>query len=382
MVTRAPDTSLTPISTTGTLRRIKLQSSDGSTHRPGTSRPPDTKMPSETLKSLVIESPPPLDPAWLAWEKEHIPPTPPKKKSYEGPSAVERQLAYAEECRALYARMTAPGTRDHHLSQGILATRRTTKSSKDGATIPVMVYTREQDAGRDPDAVVVYFHGGGLWVGEADSEELSCRRLLVGNYAVYSVGYRLMPEYFASVCLSDAHDGFEAVRGWVGAGPKLVIVGSSSGGELAALVSQMAPRDCLSGVLLRCPVTCDIPSGEEYVPAPLRDYHTSARDPFFTSLGGMIRRAVPRDGLARMPLEAEGRELAGLSRTWIQVCTNDALYSDGVCYGIALEGAGVEVKVDVVEGWPHTFWLKAPELDRALEADMAMLEGLRWVLGG
>lgn len=341
-------------------------------------------MPSEALKSLVIKAPPPLDPAWLAFEKEHILPAASKKKtkSYEGPSAVERQTAFAQECRARHAKMMAPGARDHYLSQGVVTSRRKTTSTKDGATIPVVVYTREQDAGREPDVVIVYVHGGGLWVGDADSEQLSCRRLLSGNHAVYSVGYRLMPEYFASVCLSDAYDGFEAVRGWVGPGPKLVVVGSSSGGELAALVSQMAPRHALSGVLLRCPVTSDVFSGEEYVPAHLREYHNSASEPFVTSLAGFMRRAVPRDGLARMPLEAGDAELRGLPRTWIQVCTNDVLYSDGVCYGIALEAAGVEVRVGVVEGWPHTFWNEAPGLERAYKAEMEMLEGLRWILGG
>ena len=37
-------------------------------------------------------------------------------------------------------------------------------------------------------------------------------------------------------------------------------------------------------------------------------------------------------------------------------------------------------KVDVVRGWPHTFWLKAPQLDRALQADIDMIKGLRWLL--
>lgn len=46
-----------------------------------------------------------------------------------------------------------------------------------------------------------------------------------------------------------------------------------------------------------------------------------------------------------------------------------------------LEEAGVEVKVDVVRGWPHTFWLKAPELERALEVEEEMVRGLGWLLG-
>jgi len=38
------------------------------------------------------------------------------------------------------------------------------------------------------------------------------------------------------------------------------------------------------------------------------------------------------------------------------------------------------VKVDVLHGWPHTFWLKAPQLERALEPEMDMIKGLKWLL--
>lgn len=94
-----------------------------------------------------------------------------------------------------------------------------------------------------------------------------------------------------------------------------------------------------------------------------------------------MKRAVPRDGLERMPLEADEETLKELPRTWIQLCTNDSPYSDGLCYAKMLEEAGVEVKVDVVRGWPHTFWLKAPELERALEVEEEMVRGLGWLLG-
>jgi hypothetical protein len=45
-----------------------------------------------------------------------------------------------------------------------------------------------------------------------------------------------------------------------------------------------------------------------------------------------------------------------------------------------LREAGVEASLDVVEGWPHTFWLKAPYLERAVQAESDMIEGLRQLL--
>jgi len=99
-------------------------------------------------------------------------------------------------------------------------------------------------------------------------------------------------------------------------------------------------------VVLRGPVTCDAFSGMEYVPLRLRHLHTSAwESSFHNNLLGVMRREVPRDRLEGMPLEADGEVLAKLPRTWIQVCTNDGLYSDGICYAKALDVAGVDVRL-------------------------------------
>jgi len=51
-----------------------------------------------------------------------------------------------------------------------------------------------------------------------------------------------------------------------------------------------------------------------------------------------------------------------------------------VLYAEGLREKGVDVEMDVVEGWPHTFWLKAPVLERAVEAEREMIKGLRWLL--
>lgn len=355
------------------------------------------------MDNLRLTTAPPLDPAWLQFERSSgiaapKPALPP----------LERQPLYVAECRALTRRMTAPGARDHHLLRGITATPFTVPSRIDGFPIPVLRFARTDapvstavaatasplpdDGLPPPTTTVVYIHGGGLLVGEADSEELTCRRIVAeleppggGDEAVYSIGYRLMPSHPASTCVSDCADALDGILARSPTGTRVLLVGSSSGGELAALVAGrvgVSGRAKIHGLALRCPVTSDaFTSFEDYVPQRFRDMHTSTLDASFENC--LLRRMVrplPRDGLAYMPLEAPAEELAAMPRTWVQVCSNDGLYSDGVCYAAALEEAGVEVRVDVVWGWPHTFWLKAPELDRALEAEREMLRGLRWLL--
>jgi acetyl esterase/lipase len=349
----------------------------------------------QDLAPLILSVAPSLDPTWLAHEEASDLRAP--KPSI---STLDRQPLYAAGCRALNASMMAAGARDYHLSQDIRVEQLTVKSESDGFEIPILQYElkghgldgqggqaedkEEKEGNRTKGhVIVIYYHGGGLLVGEADSEDLSCRRIMksgLPGLTLYSVGYRLMPRVPASTCVSDAFGAFTSILG-NNPGAKVIVVGSSSGGELAAFVSQMAPRGSIQGMLLRNPVTSDAASGLEYVPERFRAWHTSASESFATTLLGMFKRETPRDGLQRMPLECSEDDLKGLPKTWIQICTNDVLYSDGLCYAKALQDADVEIKLDVVHGWPHTFWLKAPSLDRALEADEAMILALVWAVG-
>lgn len=333
--------------------------------------------PSPNLLPHVFKTAPPLNPAWLEFEEELKRRGPKRVFS----SALERQPVAAQECRDLYARMTAPGARDYDLSQGVEKKEFTIPSSLDGFDIPVLQLDLAEDQGKEPEVIIIYFHGGGLHAGEADSDELSCRRLVKsgnGRVRLFSIGYRLMPKYPASTCLSDSIDGFKA---FANTETKTIVMGSSSGGQLAAAISQAVPRGSIDGVLLRCPVTADGPSGEAYIPERLRQYHTSVSPLFVTTLLGNLVRQVPRDGLDKLPLEATKEELQGLPRTWIQLTSNDTIYSDGLCYAMLLQEAGVEVQVQNEIGWPHTYWLKAPELPEALAAEEKMIEGFKWVLG-
>lgn len=338
----------------------------------------------------MLPKAPSLDPAWLAHEATLTDaPTP-------STDPLVRQTQYATACRARNNALLAPGARDHYLTQGITTSTLTIPSSKDGHPIPVLQYIRtstSEDATPPQHAIVlIYYHGGGLTVGEPDSEDLSCRRLVLApippstSITLYSVGYRLKPQHPAQTSVNDSIDAFTALAQPNQPTTKTILIGSSSGGQLAALVTLHALTSSIPihGVLLRCPVTSDSFGGGEsaYVPARFRAQHTSARDPSFrTSLLARLDMDGPRDGLLRMPLEAGVEEVRGWPRTWVQVCTNDVLYSDGACFVRLLRDAGVEVRSDVVVGWPHTFWLKAPELERAVEAEGSMVEGLKWVVG-
>lgn len=338
------------------------------------------------MERLYLKTAPPLDPAWLAAEEKHGFNRP--KKAVD---ILDRQPQYAEEERVKHAAMMAPGARDHYLLEGTQTSTFTVPSSLDGFAIPVLQFSRKtggsgQEESDEAAAIttIIYIHGGGLVVGEADSEELSCRRIILDsglpNVTVYSIGYRLMPTYPASTCVQDCLDVTSHILSSASRG-KVLIVGSSSGGELGSFVAAHFTNSQIHGLVLRCPVTSDSYGGlDPYVPARFRSLHTSSTHASFRNC--LLQTLVmdpPRNGLPYMPLEMPEDQLKLMPKTWIQICTNDGLYSDGACFAKALEEVGVEVDVDVVVGWPHTFWLKAPELERSLECERAMLNGLNWL---
>lgn len=328
---------------------------------------------------LVFHTTPPLDPAWLTHEESaNLLATAPVLTS-----SSKRQKLYADTCRKLNAELLSG--RDKQLTEGI-EIQDTKVESKPGhsnsGSIPIRNYI---PSGVNPDSesvpVVIYFHGGGLYVGDLDSEDLTCRRICKSlGCIVYSVDYRLMPDNTASDALADAIAAFESIT-INRQSSRLILMGSSSGGQLAAQVSQHFKTDRktrIDGVLLRGPVTCDATDSGKNLPEKFKEYHTSMSEAFYTSL--LSNAAVNGQNRTKEPMPLEAEDLAGLPRHWIQVSTNDLYYSDGACYAEALRSQGVDVKLDVVVGWPHTFWLKAPYLERAVQAERDMIEGLGWLL--
>src|SRR6266511_3667916 len=111
-----------------------------------------------------------------------------------------------------------------------------------GGDLPVRIYTPDAPA---PRPVIAFFHGGGFVICSVDTHDGLARRLANATGAVVvSVEYRLAPE---ARCPAAADDCYAATQ-WVyehapelgGDRARLVVAGDSAGGNLAAVVAQMA----------------------------------------------------------------------------------------------------------------------------------------------
>ena len=224
--------------------------------------------------------------------------------------------------------------------------------------LPVRVY--RPDGAAVPAPVVVFFHGGGWVLGSIATHDATCRGLANRTGAVYvSVDYRLAPEHPYPAAPEDCY----AATCWVadhaadlGVDPgRLAVAGDSAGGNLAAVVCQMA-RDrsgpAIAFQLLIYPVTdLDLdrwPSMEENADGPLLT--REGMDWFARHYVGTL--PFTGDPYAA-PIRAA--DLSRLPPAYVATAGHDPLRDEGAGYAEALAAAGVTVGYDNFATMIHGF---------------------------
>ncbi|HYO86541.1 MAG TPA: alpha/beta hydrolase [Dermatophilaceae bacterium] len=233
---------------------------------------------------------------------------------------------------------------------------------RDGRTRPVRYY--HPGAGSASEGglpTVLFLHGGGFVLGNVVGYDPLCSFIAdsVGALVV-SVDYRLAPEHPAPAGIHDAFD----VLCWLGShaaelggdADRLAIAGDSAGGNLSAVVAQLA-RDA-GGPALRHQ-TLIYPAVDSTCLWRSKIVHSSGpiltrreTDTYFRYyLGHGPATLTPDDPLISPLL---GR-LDGLPPTLIQTAGLDPLRDEGQAYGRALRQAGVPVVATDYPRAPHGF---------------------------
>ena len=220
--------------------------------------------------------------------------------------------------------------------------------------IPIRVYASEGDN----LPVVMYFHGGGWVLGDIESHDGTCKQLLaeLGDAVVVSVHYRLAPEDKYPAAADDCYAAAAWVAengGEIGAdGSRMAVCGDSAGGNLSAVVSQMA-RDkggpAIAAQVLHVPVTDHNYSYPSYTENAEGMLLTRASMVWFWD--HYLPNADAGQEAYASPIKAN--DLSGLPPALIQTAEFDPLRDEGEAYGAAIEAAGGDVTVHRYDGVVH-----------------------------
>lgn len=219
-------------------------------------------------------------------------------------------------------------------------------------------------AGADGAPLLVFYHGGGWAIGDLDTHDALCR--LTSRDAgihVLSIGYRLAPEHPAPAAIEDAYAAFQWAcehAGELGAAPQRIAVGGdSAGGNLAAVVSQMARDDALEKggpapvlqwlIYPRTNFTAQTRSLSLFA----RGFLLTRRDIDWFTAQYLRKSDIDLADPQVSPALAES--LAGLAPALIAVAGFDPLRDEGEDYANALRAAGVDVDLRYMGSLTHGF---------------------------
>ena len=249
-----------------------------------------------------------------------------------------------------------------------------------GSDIPVRIYT---PSGKGPLPVLLYFHGGGWVLGDIESSDPLCRALAnASGCIVISVDYRLAPEHPFPAAVDDAYYATQWAAAnaadFSGDPSRIAVSGDSAGGNLAAVVSQIA-RDrgepTIKFQLLIYPATdaaCNTPS------------HSENADDYFLTKNAMrwfwnhyVQNDADRKHPHASPLRAD--DLSGLPPALVITAEFDPLRDEGEQYAERMRTVGTAVQLTRYDGMIHGFIAMSGVIDQGKKAIQQSAEALRAV---
>jgi acetyl esterase len=218
----------------------------------------------------------------------------------------------------------------------------------------------------------VFFHGGGWVVGDLDTHDSPCRQLAKkAGCVVVSVAYRLAPEHPFPAAVDD---GYAATQ-WVathavqiGIDPqRLAVGGDSAGGNLAAVIAQMARDNAgppLVWQLLVYPAvdaTMSFPSVQENGQGYLL-----TQDSIQYYYNHYVPEGTDRQHVRLSPFYAAS--FTDLPPAHIITAEFDPLRDEGEAYAEKLQATGVRVTCTRYAGMIHAFFSLDGMLDQGKKA--------------
>lgn len=266
---------------------------------------------------------------------------------------------------------------------GLAVEDRTVPASAHAPAVPVRVY--RPTTGSELQPALVYFHGGGFFVGNLEFSHVQCLQYAdEARCVVISVDYRLAPEHpfpaaledgFAALCWAHEHAselGIDRAR--------IAVGGSSAGGGLAASTALLTrdrggPALCFQHLVY--PVLDDrgrTPSARRFVDTPILDRNA------VEALWALYLSGLSGDEVPPTAAPARSPRLAGLPPAYVMAAELDPLCDEDVEYARRLQAEGVSTELHVIPNVPHGFVVArdAPVAARVRDEHVRVLREALW----
>lgn len=246
------------------------------------------------------------------------------------------------------------------------------------AQIGIRIYTPQ---GTGPFPVFVYFHGGGWVIGDLDTVDTVCRNIAhESDCLVVSVDYRLAPEHKFPIPVNDCYAAVEWVSRHAatlqGDPEKIAIGGDSAGGNLAAVVAQLAKERQGPALSFQALIYPAVQLGSD-----TESYRENGEGYFLTadSMNWFFQQYLngeeDKQNVLASPLLRE--DLTGLPPTLVITAEYDPLRDEGAMYAQRLREAGVPVEYTCYEGMIHGFFWMGGIMDKGAQAVSQVANSLR-----
>ena len=245
--------------------------------------------------------------------------------------------------------------------------------------IPARVYA--PSTGPTALPMVTYFHGGGWVQGDLETHHGLCARLARHAEAVVvAIDYRLAPEHKFPAAAEDCFAAYTWLRAHGGDlggdATRVAVAGDSAGGNLSAVVSQLAASagvpvpTCQALIYPAVDFSLDTESHRDFI-----DGHVIPRDRIAWYSEQYLRSESDKVDLRASPLRTAS--LAGQPPAIIVTAGFDPLRDEGHAYAEKLRQAGVDVVYREYPGQIHAFVSLTKAIPQGMACTLEIAEYLK-----
>lgn len=232
--------------------------------------------------------------------------------------------------------------------------------------------------------IIISYHPGGFVTPILPFMEYDFwRQAKTYGAIVVAVDYRVAPEHRFPTAVQDAYGAFKWVLSnghrFGGDTSRIMLLGASAGGNLAAVVCHKAKQDGLAGRIrlqvLNCPST-DNPLNHSKYPS----YESYAAGYFITRefclyYIGLYAPGVPLDNVEVAPIQ--NHDYSDLPPALVITAEFDPLRDEGREYALRLAAAGVPVQLKCFAGQIHCLVGLPPDAEELTEVDTLILTAMK-----